>query len=82
LAHLRSRSHRELQSLLVELRKTTGLTQIRFADELGWQKSVVERIEAGHQIPTYLEAVEWARACGVTAIGLSYRYTARLRRGA
>ena len=80
MGHLRSRAHRELQGLLVDLRKGTGLTQISFASRLGWQKSGVERIEAGHQIPTRLEARERAIASGITPYALTWRLAARLKR--
>jgi transcriptional regulator with XRE-family HTH domain len=79
LAHLRSHAHRVLQELLIELRKATGLTQIEFAKRLGWQKSVVERIEAGHQIPTHLETREWAIGAGITPYALTWRYEARMK---
>jgi transcriptional regulator with XRE-family HTH domain len=81
LAHLRSRAHHVLQELLIELRKATGATQIEFAKRLGWQKSVVERVEAGHQIPTYLEVREWAIAAGITANAITRRFEERMKQG-
>lgn len=81
MKYLRSRGHRVLQDLLIELRKKkTGLGQREFAALLGWQKSVVERIEAGHQIPTYLEIRDWAKACGLTPWAFHWRYEMRMRR--
>jgi hypothetical protein len=57
------------------------LNQVEFAARLNWDRGVVERIESKQQIPTYLEAIDWADACGVTEIGLAYRYSRRKKRG-
>lgn len=80
MTDLRTRGHRVLQALLIETRKATGLGQREFAVEMGVQKSVVERIEAGHQIPTYLEIRRWAIASGITPWSFHWRFEMRMKR--
>jgi transcriptional regulator with XRE-family HTH domain len=73
-------AHRVPQELLIELRKAAGFTQVQFTKRLGWQKSVVERIAAGHQIPTHLETRDWAIAAGITPYAFTWRHEARMKR--
>lgn len=78
--HLRGRGHRLLQDLMIEVRKEAGYTgQREWAQHLGWQKSVVERIEAGHQIPTYLQVRDWVLGAGMTFSAFNRRFETRMR---
>ena len=77
---LRSRGHRALQELLIEIRKKAGLTQRDLAALLHRPKSYVDRIESGDQIPDPLECRAWAAACGVTGWALWWRLETRLKR--
>ena len=77
---LRSRGHRVLLELLIEIRTKAGLTQRDLATRLQRTKSYVDRIESGDQIPDPLEAREWAAACGVSGWALWWRLETRLKR--
>jgi transcriptional regulator with XRE-family HTH domain len=80
LSRLRSREHEVLTQLLVELRESKFRTQKDFIAKTGMRRSTVERIESGSMIPSFIEALDWARACDVTELSLAYRYKARLKR--
>jgi transcriptional regulator with XRE-family HTH domain len=77
---LRSRGHRALTDLLIELRKRAGLTQAALAGRLKRSQSYIDRIESGDQIPDPLECRQWAIACGVTPWSLWWRLEMRMRR--
>lgn len=77
---LRSRGHRALQELLIEIRKKAGLTQRDLAARLDRPKSYVDRIESGDQIPDPLECRAWAAVCGVSGWALWWRLEIRLKR--
>jgi transcriptional regulator with XRE-family HTH domain len=70
---LRTRGHRALTEILIELRETTELTQAQFAGRLKRNQRYVSRIESGDQIPDPLECRAWAEACGVTGWGFWWR---------
>jgi transcriptional regulator with XRE-family HTH domain len=80
LTTLRSRGHRVLTDILIELREKAGFTQRELAAHLGRPKSYVDRIESGDQIPDPLECRAWAAACGVTGWAFWWRLENRLKR--
>jgi DNA-binding transcriptional regulator YiaG len=77
---LRTRGHRALTEILIELREKTGLTQAQFAGRLKRNQRYVSRIESGDQIPDPLECRAWAEACGVTGWAFWWRLENRLKR--
>lgn len=77
---LRSVEHRVLARLLKEIRKEVWPNQKKFAGHMGWDKSVVERIEAGHQIPDFVEARRWAIGCRITYRQFVWRFEMRLEK--
>jgi len=80
LKTLRSRGHRALLELLIEVRKKAGFTQRDLATRLGRTKSYVDRVESGDQIPDPLECRIWARECGVSGWAFWWRLENRLKR--
>jgi transcriptional regulator with XRE-family HTH domain len=54
-----------LQSLLVEARKATGLTQAELADALGKPQSFVAKYENGERRIDVIEFVDIASALGI-----------------
>jgi len=56
-----------LQSLLVEARKATGLTQAELADALGKPQSFVAKYENGERRIDVVEFVDITSALGVSA---------------
>jgi len=77
---LRTRGHRALTDLLIELRETKGFTQDQLAAALKRNQRYVSRIETGDQIPDPLECRAWAAACEVTGWGFWWRLETRLKR--
>jgi transcriptional regulator with XRE-family HTH domain len=77
---LRTRGHRALTGILIELREKTGLTQELFAGRLKRNQRYVSRIESGDQIPDPVECRAWAEACGVTGWSFWWRLETRLKR--
>lgn len=77
---LRTRGHRALTELLIELRDGAGLTQIDLAARLKRNQRYVSRVESGDQIPDPLECRAWAEACGVTGWSFWWRLETRLKR--
>ena len=78
LTTLRSRGHRVLIEVLVEMRKEAGLTQRGLAERLRRPKSYVSKIEVGERDINPVECVDWARGCGATPLALFRRFTRRL----
>lgn len=79
MGYLRSREHKVLRELLIELRKSRFKTQKEFIQALGWGRNKVERIEAGSKIPNTLEERDWAITCGISPLTLRWRLEKRLR---
>lgn len=77
---LRTRGHRVLTDVLIELREAKGYTQEQLAAALKRNQRYVSRIESGDQIPDPLECRAWAAACGVTGWSLWWRLETRLKR--
>ena len=77
---LRTRGHRALTDVLIELREAKGFTQEQLAAALKRNQRYVSRIESGDQIPDPLECRAWAAACGVTGWSLWWRLETRLKR--
>lgn len=62
---LRSRGHRELRTILIDMREQANLTQRQLAPRLGKPQSYVWKIENGERGIDPVECAAWARACGV-----------------
>lgn len=77
---LRTRGHRVLIDLLIELREAAGLTQEQLAGRLKRNQRYVSRIESGDQIPDPLECRAWGVACGRSGWALWWRLETRLKR--
>jgi hypothetical protein len=80
LTYLRSVAHVVLLELLVEVRERKWTGQRQFAMHIGWNRGVVARIEAGEQIPTYLETLDWVGGCGMSIDRFNRLYRDRVRR--
>ena len=63
---LRSRGHRVLLAVLVQVRRKAGLTQTQLANRLRWQQSRVAKIEVGERRIDPVECAAWAKGCGMT----------------
>ena len=82
-----------LAERLQRLRKAAGLTGERMAEQLGWPRSKVSKLENGRQMPTDADITEWAAACGQPGVAAELldllseaqsvhrQYRHRLRRG-
>jgi transcriptional regulator with XRE-family HTH domain len=53
-----------LAEALRALRRAAGLTGDRLAEQLGWPRSKVPKLENGRQMPTAADITAWAQACG------------------
>lgn len=53
-----------LAERLARLRKAAGLTGERMAEQLGWQRTKISKLENGRQMPTPDDIVAWAQICG------------------
>jgi transcriptional regulator with XRE-family HTH domain len=53
-----------LAERLRRIRKAAGLTGDALAEQLGWSRSKVPKLENGRQMPTDQDIGEWAAACG------------------
>lgn len=53
-----------LAERLTRLRKAAGLTGEQLAEQLGWPRSKVPKLENGRQMPTEADIAAWARATG------------------
>lgn len=53
-----------LAERLQRMRKAAGLTGERLAQQLGWPRSKVPKLENGRQMPSEQDIEAWARACG------------------
>lgn len=63
---LRSRGHRVLLAVLVEVRRKAGLTQTELARRLKVPQSRVAKIEVGERRIDPVECAAWAKGCGMT----------------
>ena len=53
-----------LAERLYAMRKAAGLTGDRMAEDLGWPRSKISKIENGRQMPTADDIRTWAAECG------------------
>lgn len=53
-----------LAERLHSLRKAAGLTGDRLAQDLGWVRSKISKLENGRQMPSADDITAWTRACG------------------
>ena len=59
---LRTAGHQALMQVLVETRKSKGMTQQELADRLGRPQSFVAKVETGERRLDVVEFVEWSSA--------------------
>jgi transcriptional regulator with XRE-family HTH domain len=71
-------AYRELLSLLVEVRKEAGVTQVELAKRLGRPQPFVSYFERGERRMDVIEFVAVAKALGVAPAILFERLLARL----
>ena len=64
---LRSKRHRILIALLIERRKTAGLTQAQLAERLGKSRSFITRLESGQRRIYVVELLKLAEVLGFDA---------------
>jgi len=55
-----------LSERLHSLRKAAGLTGERLAQDLGWVRSKISKLENGRQMPSADDITAWTQACGAT----------------
>lgn len=75
---LRSRGHRVLQAVLVEVRRKAELTQTQLAGRLRWQQSRVAKIEVGERRIDPVECAAWAKGCEMTPRAFFSLFSRRL----
>ena len=77
---LRSRGHRVLLAVLVDVRREAGLTQRGLAGRLRLPQSYVSKIETGERRIDPVECAAWAKACNVEPGEFFGRFVASLGR--
>lgn len=77
---LRSRGHRVLLAVLVEVREQAGLTQRALATRLKVPHSYPSKVETGERRIDPIECIAWARACGLEPTELFGRLIAGIGR--
>jgi transcriptional regulator with XRE-family HTH domain len=80
LKTLRSRGHRVLLAVLVDVRREAGLTQRGLAARLKLPQSHVSKIETGERRIDPVECATWARACGIDPADFFSRFVTSLGR--
>lgn len=75
---LRSRGHRALLAVLVEVRRKAGLTQTQLAGRLRWPQSRVAKVEVGERRIDPVECAAWAKGCGMTPRAFFSLFSRRL----
>lgn len=53
-----------LAERLERMRKAARLTGVQLAEQLGWPRSKISKLENGRQMPTAADLTAWAGACG------------------
>lgn len=71
-------AYRELLDLLVETRKTAGVTQVELAERLGRPQPFISYFERGERRVDVIEFVAIARALGIEPPVLFAKLVARL----
>jgi transcriptional regulator with XRE-family HTH domain len=64
---LRTPGHQALMQVLVETRKSKGVTQQELADRLDRPQSYVAKVETGERRLDVVEFIEWAQCLGCQA---------------
>ena len=77
---LRSRGHRALLAVLVEVRGKAGLTQSELAARLRWPQSRVAKIEVGERRIDPVECAAWAKGCRMTSRAFFLLFSGMLER--
>lgn len=68
VASLHDESYQRLVELLVQRRRATGKSQQAIADELGWNQSIIAKIETAQRRMDVVELLRIADAVGFDAI--------------
>ncbi len=76
----RTRGHRALLDILIEVRGKAGLSQRSLAERLKLPRSYVSKIEGGERRIDPVECVAWARACEVQPLAFFRDFVKRLPR--
>jgi transcriptional regulator with XRE-family HTH domain len=71
-------AYRELLDLLVETRKTAGVTQVELAERLGRPQPFISYFERGERRVDVIEFVAIAKALGIEPEALFSKLVARL----
>ena len=61
---LRTPGHQALMKVLVETRKSKGITQQELADRLDRPQSYIAKVETGERRLDVIEFVEWSKCLG------------------
>lgn len=77
---LRSRGHRALIGLLIDVRREAGFTQEGLGDALKRPQSHVWKIENAERGIDPVECAAWARACGIAPRVFFNRFADALER--
>ena len=77
----RTRAHRALLDILIEVRGKAGLSQRALAERLKLPRSYVSKIEGGERRIDPVECVAWARACEMQPLALFRGFVKRLPGG-
>ncbi|MEM9578832.1 MAG: helix-turn-helix transcriptional regulator [Pseudomonadota bacterium] len=64
---LRTPGHQALMQVLVETRKSKGVTQQELADRLDRPQSYVAKVETGERRLDVVEFIEWVKCLGCQA---------------
>lgn len=70
VASLHDDRYRQFVELLVAKRKASGLSQQRVADTLGWNQSLVAKIETAQRRLDIIELIRLADAVGYDVVSL------------
>lgn len=77
---LRSRGHRILAALLVQIRKEAGLSQEQLAERLKKPQSYIAKTERGERRIDPVEMYHWARGCDIEPIFVFVRFAVEIAR--
>ena len=69
---LRTPGHRALMQVLIETRKSKGITQQELANRLDRPQSYIAKVETGERRLDVIEFIEWTAACGAVPTAVLY----------
>lgn len=77
---IHSREYREFVTLLREIRKEAGMTQIELAEALGETQSFISKCERGELRLDFIQLRSFCIAMGTTVPDLSKRFETRIKK--